>query len=93
VKVWDVESQKPLDGVTGPPDYAKAVAFSPDGRSVASAGMIIRVWNLDQRQKTAEFTGHGGPVRSLAFSPDGTLLASGAEDNVVGIWKLSKPQQ
>jgi WD40 repeat protein len=89
VKIWDVGQQTLVEGVRGPSQYAKAVAFSADGRSIASGGMSAIVWNLDQKRTDGEFSGFDGPVRSVAFSPDGSLLATGSEDNLVRIWKLS----
>jgi len=90
VKIWNVGDQTLIEGAQGPSRYATAVAFSADGRALASAGLAVRVWNINQRKITDEFSGHEGPVRSLAFSPDGTLLASGSEDNSVKLWKLAK---
>ena len=76
--------------VIGPPNYASAVAFSPDGRRLAAAGVIVKVWDIDAQQLTHTFEGHTAPVRSLAFSPDSALLASGSEDHVIGLWTLNK---
>jgi WD40 repeat protein len=66
-----------------------AVAFSPDGRAVATgddAG-VARVWNL-RTGAEAELNGHENAVSSVAFSPDGRSLVTASQDETARIWDL-----
>jgi WD40 repeat protein len=57
------------------------VAFSPDGRTLASGGWdgTVRLWSVPVAQEVLTLAGHKGKVTALAFAPDGTALVSGGE--------------
>jgi len=66
------------------------VAFSPDGKILASAGgdEKIVLWSMATGQPVKTFAGHQASVTCLAFSPDGGWLASGSLDASVRFWRL-----
>jgi len=68
-----------------------AVAFSPDGKTLASGSRdnTVILWDLASNQPIDQFIGHTGWVYSVAFSPDGRTLASGSRDNTIILWNLA----
>lgn len=68
-----------LPGHRGP---VCSLAYSPDGRTLASGGAdrTVRLWERATWQPTALFKGHRTYVHAVAFSPDGRLLAAAAGD-------------
>lgn len=68
------------------------LAFSPNGKTFASAGDdgSIRIWEIskDTDQDGQILTGHNSSVMSVSFSPSGKLLASGSKDKTIKIWQI-----
>jgi WD40 repeat protein len=94
--LWDTAHRVPLGRLRRPGGPAAArmvneIAFSPDRRTLASAGAdrMIRLWDLASRSQTAVLHGHTDQVVSVAFDdsdPSGTTLGSGSLDGTVRVW-------
>ena len=94
ILLWNVEDGSILLRLTGSVGAIGCVEFSPDGKTLATAGENREIWLWDVETETAStwtrLKAHTDRVTSLAFSPDGTTLASGAADQTVRIWKIPR---
>src|SRR4051794_22173353 len=107
VTIWALESSRgrPLIQASGKFD---AIAFSPDGLTLATASgdfRAVSLWDVATGRVRAELSDHQGPLWSVAFSPDGTILAAASgvvpavaesagdgQEGEIRLWDLSGPR-
>jgi WD40 repeat protein/serine/threonine protein kinase len=94
MKIWDVTNGNLLRTVAGHEGLMNCVAFSPDGKRLAtgSGDTTVQIWDAQTGEELRTFHGHSQTVACVAFSPDGRLLASGggqglyASEQEVKVW-------
>jgi WD40 repeat protein/serine/threonine protein kinase len=98
LRVWDAASGKETARARGDLPLTDVVAFSPDGRRLATcdaqgtAAPMLRIWDAATGKKTFSWRGHAGSASGVAFSTDGKYLASAAGDKLIKIWDASTYQ-
>jgi WD40 repeat protein len=91
VEVWDVEGRRKVRELRGHSKWVYGLAYSPDGRWLATGGWdrTIKLRDAATGEERLTIFGHEGFVLDLAFSPDSRALASTSEDRTVRLWEVS----
>jgi WD40 repeat protein len=91
VILWDLNRRRQRATLTGHTAEVSGVAFSRDGRMLASAGddNAVILWDVARHRRQADLTGHTGDLADVAFSPDGNTLASASADRSILLWSVN----
>src|SRR5262249_4941165 len=90
VRVWGLATGRELFTLPGQTAGPGSLAFSPDGRQLASAGAAkVAVCDAATGQELVSFPRHGKAVTAVTFSPDGRLVASAGLDETGGGWETA----
>jgi WD40 repeat protein len=92
VGLWALDSKQSLGALDHREEIMpsfQALAFSPDGRTLAvSGGPRVFVWDVPGRRLRGRIAGHANQVNAVAFAPTGGLLATASHDGSVRFWDV-----
>src|SRR5262249_1070966 len=88
LRLLDLATGKEVGRFLGHDKGTNTVAFSPDGKTLASASwdQTIRLWDVATGKELRRLTGTHSYTRRLAFAPDGKALASIGGDSTIHLW-------
>ncbi len=100
MKVWDADSGKELLNLKGHSEAVWSLAFSPDGRRLASGSGIhtgtdqttrgqVKIWDAVTGKELMTLPGTTGRILGVAFSPNGERLAAACERGVI-VWEVPR---
>jgi dipeptidyl aminopeptidase/acylaminoacyl peptidase len=97
IHLWELASGQEVVTLVGHGENINGMAFSADGRWLASGSgdsrsdhdATVRVWDVATGRELRRYAGHRGAVNAVAFAPDGRSLISGSDDGTGLVWDVS----
>jgi WD40 repeat protein len=87
-RLWDVQTGKEIRRFIGHVDLLWSVAYSPNGKYIATASAdgTARLWDAQTGEEMRRYVGHTAAVENVAFSPDGKYLVTVSDDATARLW-------
>lgn len=94
-KIWNAITGEELATLEGHTSVVESIAFSLDGRRVATASQdrTLKLWDAATGQELMTFNGHSDTVHSVKFSPDAQRLITGSGDQTAKLWDAATGQE
>jgi WD40 repeat protein len=88
VQVWNVIDGSKASSYRGHEGWVRAIAWSPDGRRIASTSedKAVQIWEVAKGKQIATYHGHADWVGIVMWSPDSKRIVSASKDNIVQVW-------
>jgi len=95
IKMWDLSTGAEVMSILTHQRWTPgvSVAFSPDGKRIASAPSrygIVKVWDTATGVELMTLSGHRGGGRSVVFGPGGNRIITGSDDGTVKVWDAER---
>jgi WD40 repeat protein len=90
IRLWDPQTGTEVSQLAGHNNFVVKLAFSSDGRLLASGSFdsTIKLWDVNTAQELRTLKGHSGGINALDFSPDGKFVVSGSDDGSARLWNV-----
>ncbi len=97
IKLWDIKNSKWLKTLFGYIYAIQSIAFSPDGKFIASVSNTntdrsLKVWNVQSATCLDNFSERSKTLTAVAFSPDGKTIVTGGSDCTLKLWDIQNQQ-
>ncbi|MCT7975118.1 WD40 repeat domain-containing protein [Laspinema olomoucense] len=91
IRIWDLKTGHKLRTLEGHSDWVLSVAFSPNGKIIASssADRTINLWQAETDELLHTLQGHSSWVNAVAITPDGKTLVSASADRTLKLWNVT----
>ncbi len=94
VRFWDMDTGREIRALRGHTGSIDGMAYSPDGRRLATASpdQTVKLWDVIAGRELRTLARLRGAVHGVAFRPDGRQIASASEDGTVKVWDAATGQ-
>jgi WD40 repeat protein/uncharacterized caspase-like protein len=95
IKIYELQTGNLVRTIKAHEDSIAALAFSPDGKIIASgsADKTIKLWDAESGAELRTLTGHTDKITTLAFRYDGKILASSGDDKTIKVWETESGKE